>query len=296
MRIFQFAVSAIVASSFLAGAASAKDAQLEQAKAIFDWVSGTQDGIMSPKIEVRRENSDDLDSPMGVYATDTIEVEETIMKVPWSVIITPDDLHEPSSQLMCGTVRSVAREMRLGVHSKYAPYAMYLNGEVDAQIPSVWSRPGQELFMEIVQGDTIPPENAVSWIGGDWFQRCGGDPDDEFGIKAALLVLQRADDAFMIPAYDHINHRNGNWTNTVTESEPGEYQWTTASKTIQAGEQIYSSYNLCEECGGRQYGYGTAGKFHHENYYDVFGIRKFLSTKERHSVSIFLDFLFIFTV
>eukprot|EP00536_Pseudo-nitzschia_multiseries_P016027 jgi/Psemu1/263354/estExt_Genewise1Plus.C_10040002 len=251
--------AAAAASPFFAAVASAeKDTHLEEAQAIFDWVSGTQDGFITSKLELRRDVPGDAYSPMGVYATDTIEAGEDIVKVPWSVILQSDDPNEPPSQMVCGTVRTVAREMRLGADSRYAPYVMYLNSEADGQIPSSWSEDGQELLHEILQGDTIPPMDATGWIEDEWFMRCRGDPNDEFGVKAALLVVQRADDAIMIPAYDNLNHRNGNWTNTKTEIEPGQFHHTTATKTISPGDQIYITYNMCEECGGRMSGYGTA--------------------------------------
>jgi hypothetical protein len=261
MKIVSFALAVVAAPFLMAVIASAEtDTHLEEAKAIFDWVAGTEDGYISPKLELRREIPGDINSPMGVYASEIIEEEEEIVTVPWSVIIEADDPNEPPSQMVCGTVRNLAREMRKGADSKYAPYVTYLNSEADAQIPSSWTPEGRDLLMEVLAGDSIPPMNPVSWIGGDWFQRCGGDPSDEYGIKAALMVIQRADDSIMIPAYDNLNHRNGNWTNTITEIEADEYHVTTATRTIQPGEQILISYNLCEECGGRTSGYGTAGK------------------------------------
>ena len=237
------------------------DQHLNEAQAIFDWVSGTQDGYITPKLELRRENPNDPKSPMGVYAKKAIEVDEPIVRIPWSVIIKSDDPNERSSQMSCGTVRSLANEMRLGSESEYAPYVEYLNAEADAQIPSTWSKAAQDFLMEVLDNASIPPEDPTDWIEDDWFGRCQGDPNDAFGVKAALMVIQRSDDSILIPAYDNLNHRNGNWTNTNTEIDAGHYHTTTATKTIEAGEQIYISYNMCEECGGRQSGYGTAGKF-----------------------------------
>ena len=258
MKFVKVAVT-VLALPFVAVLAE-KDTHLEEGQAIFDWVASTQDGHITPKLELRRDTPGDPNSYMGVYAKETIESGETIVNIPWSVIINSDNPKERPSQMSCGTVRSVAKEMRLGAESKYAPYAAYLNGEAHAQIPSTWSKPAQDFLLEILDHDTIPPENPTSWLEHDWFQRCRGDPNDAFGVKAALMVIQRADDSIMIPAYDNLNHRNGNWTNTNTEIEPGQYHLTTATKTIEAGEQIYISYNMCEECGGRTSGYGTAGK------------------------------------
>eukprot|EP00537_Pseudo-nitzschia_pungens_P001155 CAMPEP_0172368666 /NCGR_PEP_ID=MMETSP1060-20121228/28638_1 /TAXON_ID=37318 /ORGANISM="Pseudo-nitzschia pungens, Strain cf. cingulata" /LENGTH=1266 /DNA_ID=CAMNT_0013093337 /DNA_START=265 /DNA_END=4065 /DNA_ORIENTATION=- len=259
MKFCSLSALSLVAAPYLAAIVSAeKDTHLEEAQAIFDWVSGTQDGFITPKLELRRDVPGDASSPMGVYATDTIETGEDIIKVPWSVILKSDDPREPASQLVCGTVRTVAREMRLGADSKYAPYVVYLNNEADAQIPCWWSDGGQEFLEEILYGGTIPPTDPVGWIEDEWFGRCRGDPNDAIGVKAALMVIQRADDSIMIPAYDNMNHRNGNWTNTKTEIEPGKFHHTTATKTISAGDQIYISYNMCEECEGRSSGYGTA--------------------------------------
>lgn len=262
MRFCSVGKALALLTPFLASAE--KDTHLEEAQAIFDWVAGTQDGFVSPKVELRRDIPGDPNSPMGVFAKETVEIGEVIVKVPWSVILKPDEPEEYPSQLVCGTVRTVAREMRLGAESKYAPYVMYLNNEADAQIPSTWTEPAKEFLHEILDYGEIPPVDPTSWIEREWFGRCGGDPNDNAGIKAALMAIQRADDALMIPAYDNLNHRNGNWTNTITEIEVEEYHITTATKTINPGEQIYISYNMCEECGGRRSGYGTAGTFQNQ--------------------------------
>ena len=58
------------------------------------------------------------------------------------------------------------------------------------------------------------------------------------------------------------NHRNGKWFNTALTIIPGESHEMRARRRIEAGEQIYNSYNMCDECGGRiDSGYGTAGKW-----------------------------------
>jgi len=62
--------------------------------------------------------------------------------------------------------------------------------------------------------------------------------------------------------YDMYNHRNGNWTNTQTIAVHGIHHITRAIKDIKKGEQIYISYNQCEDCNNRQYEYGTAGMYH----------------------------------
>jgi hypothetical protein len=246
-------------SKVAAAEESVEDIHLEEARAIFEWMSATEGGFVSPKQDVRRMVPGDLSTPLIVYAKERINAGETIMRVPWSTLIESDDPKD-GGQLPCGTVRAVAREMRLGEKSKYGPYVKYINGEPDDRIPSGWSTPAQKLLKDIVGNDQIPPTNPTDWIRR-WKQRCKGDTSDKIATKAALLVIQRSDDAIMIPAYDAYNHRNGNWTNTRTVEEEGVAHETTAIKTIEEGAEIYISYNFCAECGGRKNFYGTAEIF-----------------------------------
>jgi hypothetical protein len=197
-----------------------------------------------------------LSTPLIVAATERIMAGETMVRVPWDIIITPDN-PDDDGQLPCTTVASLAREMKLGKDSKYAPYVMYLNGESDTQIPSVWSKPAQQLFMQVLGKNQIPPSRATTWLTRHWYEKCGGDPEDEISAKAALMVIQRSDDEIMIPGYDAYNHRNGNWTSTDTNIKIGKYHETMATRTIEPGEEIYLSYNLCKHCGGRKFDYGT---------------------------------------
>ncbi|KAG7338718.1 spermine/spermidine synthase domain containing protein [Nitzschia inconspicua] len=232
------------------------DTHLEEARAIFEWVNTSEGGFVSPKQDVRRLVPGDLSTPLIVYAKERINRGEQILRVPWSSLIESDD-PDDAGQLPCGTIRAVAREMKLGDKSKYAPYAKYLIGEADNQIPSGWSKPAKKLLDDIVGDDTIPPTRPTDWVDR-WRKRCKGDPKDKIAAKAALLIIQRSDDAIMIPAYDAYNHRNGKWTNTKTVEEEGVAHVTSAIKTIEEGEEIFISYNFCEECGGRKNFYGTA--------------------------------------
>lgn len=243
-------------SLVLAAEDAAVDTHLEEARAIFEWVNAADGGYVSHKQDVRRLVPGDASTPLIVYAKERIKKGEKILSVPWSSLIESDDPND-GGQLPCGTIRSVAREMKLGDKSKYAPYATYLNGEADNQIPSGWSAPAQKLLQEIVGHGKIPPDQPTNWVKR-WKKRCKGDINDKIAAKAALLIIQRSDDAIMIPAYDAYNHRNGKWTNTKTVEDEGVSHTTTAIKTIEAGEEIFITYNFCEECGGRKKFYGTA--------------------------------------
>ncbi|KAL3925821.1 MAG: hypothetical protein SGILL_000137 [Bacillariaceae sp.] len=246
----------IILASSTQTASAAKDPHLDEARAIFKWVASTDGGFVSPKQDIRRLVPGDANTPLIVYAKETIQPGEVVMRVPWDTLIGSDD-PEDGGQLPCGTVRNVAKEMRLGDASEWAPYANYLMSEAEGQIPSAWSEPAKELMEAVVGDDDIPPSHPTDWIDR-WVDLCEGDPDDAMGVKAALLIIQRSDDAIMIPAYDAYNHRNGNWTNTRTIEIEGKHHETAAIKTIEAGSEIYITYNFCEECGGRRKFYGTA--------------------------------------
>lgn len=54
--------------------------------------------------------------------------------------------------------------------------------------------------------------------------------------------------------------RNGDYLNTVNYRRDMESFDVTAGKAIEVGEQIYISYNMCNNCGGRADNFGTPGK------------------------------------
>ena len=237
---------------------AADDPHLEEARAIFEWVAGVEGGFVSPKQDIRRMVPGDVNTPLIVYAKETIMPGEVVMRVPWDTLIGSDD-PDDGGQLPCGTVRNLAKEMKLGNDSEYAPYVNYLLSEADDQIPSAWTKPAQKLLNDVL-GSKIPPNKPTDWVRR-WVSRCDGDVNDKIAVKAALLIIQRSDDAILIPAYDAYNHRNGNWTNTRTIEVEGTHHETTTVKKIEQGEEIYITYNFCEECGGRRNFYGSADMF-----------------------------------
>ena len=173
--------------------------------------------------------------------------------------------------MCCGLVEAVAREMKLGTASTFAPHANYLNMQKHGLLPSDWSEGGKRLLYDVVGNQDgpdprtagfngVPPDEPIEWLDNDWWNICEGDKDDHIANQAALLVVQRSDDYIMVPGYDMYNHRNGQYHNTEISWSRGNPHITRASRKIKKGEQIYNSYNFCAECEGRSEGYGTAGK------------------------------------
>jgi|UniRef100_A0A8J9RY90 spermidine synthase len=168
----------------------------------------------------------------------------------------------PSSAMNCGTVRSLLREFDLGEESDYAPFTNYLREQPYGQLPSAWSVAGKSLLLEMLGQDlsgkqTLPPFEALDWLTSGWHNLCRGSTDP-FAENAAMMVVQRCWDELLIPIYDMVSHRNGRWLNTQSNSvQDGGPVSVTASRKIQAGEELYSTYNFCTDCDARAHWYGT---------------------------------------
>jgi hypothetical protein len=170
------------------------------------------DGYFNPKQDIRREFPKDANSIVGVFAREQISQGELLLRVPWEAIIMPEDDYEPvndeeleeGSGVDCATARKLAKEMTLGKDSRYAPYVLYLLNQAPGQLPSAWSVEGRQLLQTVLGGTPstprIPPVHALSWLDEDWFENCSGDKDDVLGARAAMLVVQRADDELMVPS------------------------------------------------------------------------------------------------
>jgi len=256
-----------------------------------EWLNSVEGGFFNAKQEVRAiEAEGDGNSFHGIFAKEFIAKGDLLAQIPWEFIIN-DEESDPSlsandydeAVLKCGTVRNLAREMKqvqtLGKYikdpqssSKYGPYIQYLLDQPLGVIPSDWSVKGKAMFNEILGGSRrrIPPAYATTWVEEDWLQECHGSPNDELGAKAAVVVISRGDDDLLVPVYDMYNHRNGNWYNTHMKVSRGVNYQVTARKDIQPGEQIYNSYNMCDNCGGRKDGYGTPELFRDYGFVESF--------------------------
>ena len=226
---------------------------------LVDWVNEQKHGYVNPKLEVRRTETNSL----VFFARDKIEADEVLTHIPWNVIVASDEQDIPDDNLDCGTVRNLAKELKLGENSAFAPYVRYLLSLDDGQVPSAWTDATKAMLEDILGDDRmLPPGAATVMLHDEWVFECDGDESDKLALKAAELVMQREDVALMVPLYDFFEHRNGDYFNTKTMIKNGKYHKTLASRTIQAGEQIHKSFDKCEECDSEaiRAGYGTAGE------------------------------------
>ena len=257
---------------------------------LVDWFVARDGAELSPKLEIRHANNandgtgkeanpsevaesgnnNEKSSNLGVFAAANISEGEVLLVVPWKSIIHAGYTLEDPPPLVCETVLNLAKEMRKGSESDFAPYVNYLRTQKVGQIPSAWSDGGKQLLYRVLgrsidkesgwaRTQRLPPKSPTSRLDVDWRQDCNGstDPIDE---QAAQLVIQRAEDDLMMPIYDMFSHRNG-WHNNVENNfREGEEFYLTAKRDIGQGEMLFNSYNQCTDCEGRAGRYGTPGK------------------------------------
>lgn len=238
---------------------------LELANTIVDWVR-EKGGFFSDKLEIRHIDPRDSTSPLGVFAREDIDEFESLLNVPHACYIglwdealdgertgeeeidgEPDNHYDN----VCNLSRKLANELKLGNESEYAPYLNYVRIQREGQLPATWSEVGKDLLRSIE-----PSGYLVDWMDLDYHdnEKCIRSTYDRHMLA---LTVQRGYDTTFIPLWDMINHRNGH---VNTESDPmydnGELR-VRASTKIPKGQEIYASYDECDECQDASRYFGT---------------------------------------
>mmetsp|Transcript_47906 Transcript_47906/g.57997 ORF Transcript_47906/g.57997 Transcript_47906/m.57997 type:complete len:386 (+) Transcript_47906:189-1346(+) len=249
-------------------------------EALIEWVR-SKGGFFSEKLEIRRMNPNDAQSPMGVYATQNIGIEESLLKVPpecyiglWGDEIKRVDERRSHDEArwnvywenLCLLSQKLLKEMRNDKNeSQYTPYIEYLKTQKPGQLPAMWSEAGKDVIRKILgtgkstsYGDyVLPPRDAVDWLHKHFVKTNCIRADDPFEAHVVEMTVQRGYDTAIIPLWDMVNHDNTriNTNNTPMYAEGGLHVW--ARKDIRAGEEIYGSYNECVDCGNTTDYWGT---------------------------------------
>ena len=222
------------------------------------WIQ-SRGGHVSDKVVVRTSRAG---GPRGIYATADLAEGEAVCSIPWDLVLrppggeegeaVPEDYgtYDPDDGEFCGTVEAVYQDMRGGG----TPHGRYLAAQPRRYIPPLWSREGQWFLGDLV-GHFLPPREFSESFAE--FECSLAEGRGELYLHAQLMVAARADDAYLTPFYDMINHRNGPHLNTVHNVEGGVRFELLTSRPVRGGEQLYNSYNRCRGCGGRKYAYGT---------------------------------------
>lgn len=227
---------------------------------IIDWIRSMEGGYINDKVELRR-SGDNHDGPRGILATGVIEAGEVICTIPWDIIVKPhpEDVEDDS----CSTVQALYDDMK----EERTPHGRYLKTMPRNFLAGWWSKSGRELLQQLV-GKRLEPQGVVgrySWSDNYAGWGCDGLSDmhdhDELWSHAVAMVSGRADDHLLVPFYDMINHRNGEYYNTRHRIAEGQTYQLVAHRRIEAGEQLHQSYNQCTVCGNRHDEFGTAEMF-----------------------------------
>jgi hypothetical protein len=180
-------------------------------------------------------------------------------------------IHHSDEIVNCGTVRRVIQEMKSGESSTFAPYIEFMGHAPSAgSIPASWSAEGRALLADVLGkgedgAELLPPVAWSKVLSENWSQACRGNKDDPLESAAFAMSIRRAWGDVFVPVFDVIGHRNGDHVNAhhsaVTKShDPDSSQAVVveASRKLEPGQEVFITYNFCNQCQNRRFGYGTA--------------------------------------
>ena len=241
----------------VASTASSDDDKLIQP--LIGWLR-SQGGFFSEKLEIRRADPNDAASYYGMFVKEDVEAKEKLFEIPRECIISVPgeiDLEEDEYfEQLCPLSQKLLKEMRLANDSQYGPFINYLLSQRYGQIPATYSKPGKALLRKVI-GKALPPKRATTWISKKLKKTGCISKDDPFEEQAVALAAQRGWDNMLIPVLDLVNHHNGKVNTENNSARAGGNIIVQASKAIKAGEELYTTYDECIECGGTADWWGT---------------------------------------
>jgi hypothetical protein len=254
----------LLASARAVSADAASNAMDAHVQDMVAWLRD-QGGYFNEKLRIRRADPSDPTSYFGIFATESIPSMEPLMSVPASSmirsILLKDNPKAEHGVVLCDLTNVLLMELKLGEKSHFAPYVKYLLGQERGQIPATWTEPAKELLREVFSASGGDKVQVTDWIEmyfehEDWCIEAG----NAFEQQALAMVVQRGWDSVLIPIYDMLNHVNDveklNTDNNSVYSTTGLRVW--ASKTIEAGEELFLTYDNCSDCQGNPADWGTA--------------------------------------
>eukprot|EP00536_Pseudo-nitzschia_multiseries_P003195 jgi/Psemu1/322908/estExt_fgenesh1_pg.C_470035 len=224
---------------------------------LVEWLRATPKGFFSDKITWAPLDPSKPNGTHAMFASEDIAKNETLIKVPQSIVVTKNTGHN------CDAVKMLIDEHKKGNESHYFPYIDYLFGDKSKRgdLPFAWSELGQET-LELIIGDGLFPKQFKHHHVERFCPNILSDKQKptQLEIDAYLFMIARSWDDVLIPVYDMVNHRNGKWRNVeATSAHVGEDISVFALRNISVGEQLYISYSECDDydCEGLKYTYVT---------------------------------------
>ena len=260
MSLFLNALLLLASSSNAASSdavSSALDAHVQE---IVGWVRN-QGGYFNDKLHIRRVDPTDLTSDFGVFAKKNMKALEDLMMIPASAMIWAVQPENPSieNRVLCDLTHVLMKELKLGEESTFAPFVKLLSEQARGQLPATWSEAGKDLISHVVSSPDRHDLKMTSWMETNFEHKNCIQSGNAFEQQAVALVVQRGWDTVLIPIYDMINHINDlskrNTDNSSVHGEEGINVW--ASRAIEAGEQIFMSYDNCHDCYSTPEEWGT---------------------------------------
>mmetsp|Transcript_7573 Transcript_7573/g.8672 ORF Transcript_7573/g.8672 Transcript_7573/m.8672 type:complete len:425 (+) Transcript_7573:126-1400(+) len=228
-------------------------------KQLIDWLR-SNGATINEKLEIRHINPDDSTSPKGVFATENIDVGEVICEIPMDLMIHPEGKQDWTST-DCGTIEATYKAMT-AEENVMNPYVKHLLSQPKDYLPIFWSKEGFD-FLVLMLGFFLPPHacDIDEILQPNLCEAPYNDVEDPMMRHARMLVIARSDYAYMIPFYDMFNHKSKRYHihHEISYYNIQEEQRAklVAQRSVQAGEEIYNSYNQCDECESKEY-MGTA--------------------------------------
>jgi len=104
---------------------------------LLDWLH-ENGAYINEKVAVRHLVPDDPLSPRGIFATDDMDVGETVCRIPWNLILKPSEEElETGNSTDCDTIKAVADAMN---NCGKTPYGAYLLAQPKDYTPAFWSQ------------------------------------------------------------------------------------------------------------------------------------------------------------
>lgn len=224
---------------------------------IIQWIRSTPDGFIHNSLRIGRETPGDPASINGLFLQsdgEAIDEGELIASIPWDCTINIGKKYAHNKYKSCASVYKLAEELRAGEKSSKAPYTRYLLSlPRGSTFPDEWNDITKDFLSVLLGYDELPPyeETWKDHFQKEWVEKCAGDETDDMERAAFYLAQSRDEDTLMVPIYDMMNHLNDPKklnTNSYKPRRAEDVFRIVASRRIEPGEQVYSSYNRCNKC------------------------------------------------
>jgi hypothetical protein len=260
MRIFANSLLLLLCVLFFAKAEEAvcdaatetchlRDEAYDHATAVIDQLRSLEGGFVNEKIKVRRLDPTDHSSRFGVFASDHIAADELLLKLPPESYFRVESTGSYEDDV-CELKNMLLKEMHMGEDSEFATYINFVKALNMKYLPSLWSEEGKQLMEDMLYDEDIdedvrlPPDGATTFLDLECF-----DATVDEDVLAMAVTISRGLDTVLTPVYDFIRHHNYNINTENTSADSRNGFIVKASEPIATGQELYSSFDRCLDCG-----------------------------------------------